>query len=266
MRKKFGHALRLGVGLEAIALVETRRWGREATVLAELALDPSHALPAAVTAAAAALFNDAGRDGWPLTVVLADELVRLWQVTPPPDCTRMADLEAAAALRFQQLYGEPAAGWHVGADWQAGRPFLAAALPRSLQTAVQQAAGAHAMPLIEVAPQFLVLFNRWRDSLAAGDWFGVVHDGVLTLGAVDGGGIAAIRALATPPQAAAGWLAEQVAREALRLNLAASGQPHLRLCGEVPAAWRAAPDCVVLGEARPGLSAAALLALSGSAA
>lgn len=264
MRKKFGHALRLGLGAHAVALVETSRWGREATVLAELALDAGHALPAALTGALADLFNAVQRDGWPLTVVLADELVRLWHVSPPPDCSRMSDLEAAAALRFQQLYGEPAADWQLSADWRADQPFLAAALPRQLLGAIAQSAGAHGMPLIEVAPQFLAQFNRWRARVSDGDWFGVAHDGVLTLGVCEGGAIVALRAVAIGAAPDAAWLSAHVAREALRLNLAAP--ERLRLCGALPPAWRAAPGCAVLGDAPAGWSPTALLALSGSAA
>jgi hypothetical protein len=261
MRKKIGHALRLGIGQHAIALVETRRWNREAVLVAEQPLDGTHALPLALTGALTALWNEVQRDRWPLTVVLADELVRLWHVTPPADCSRMADLQASAALRFQQLYGEPAADWQVSAHWQLQRPFLAAAAPRALIGAVQQSSHAHALRIVEAAPQFIVLFNRWRAKLAPGDWFGVVQEGVLTLAACDTGGIAALRAVAVPAQAHAAWLGEHVAREALRLNLPAP--QRLRLCGAVPAAWAAAPDCVPLDEARADWSPAAQLAGSG---
>lgn len=266
--RKLGHALRLGVGADTLALVETRRWGREASLLAEVAVDHGVAFPAAVAAGAAQLFDTARKDRAPLTVVLADELTRLWQVTPPAGCSRMADLEAAAALRFQQLYGEPAASWVVSASWQLGKPFLAAALPRVLLAALQQASHAHAMPLIEIAPQFTALFNRWHARIDDGDWFGVVHDGVLTLGACEHGAISTLRAIATGAQANSGWLAEHVAREALRLNVPVP--ERLRLCGAVPSAWLSMPGCVRLDETghagNAAWSPAALLALSGSAA
>ncbi|WP_426111098.1 hypothetical protein [Massilia sp. PWRC2] len=263
-----GAALRLGVTANAIALVETRRWQRDARVLAELALDPALALPAALLAAAGSLFDTVRRDGWPLTVVLADDLVRLWHVTPPAGCSRLADLQAAAALRFQQLYGEPAASWQLSADWQLDRPFLAAAAPRPLLASVQQAGAAHAMTVLEVAPQFVVMLNRWRASLAPGDWFGVVHDGVLTLGVCDGNGggaLLALRALASGAHPNGAALREQVAREALRLNLPAPAR--LRLCGSVPPAWHAVDGCTVLGAAAgsaPEASPALQLAGCGS--
>jgi hypothetical protein len=46
-----------------------------------------------------------------VTVVLADDLVRLWQVTPPPGAAAWPTSKAAAALRFQRLFGEAPAGW-----------------------------------------------------------------------------------------------------------------------------------------------------------
>jgi hypothetical protein len=261
---RFGRALRLGVSHDALALVETRRWGREAEVLAECRLDGTHAFAAALAAGMNTLFEGVGRERWPLSVVLADDLARLWQVTPPAGCARMADLEAAAALRFQQLYGEPAASWQLSADWHLGRPFLAAALPQSLLGALQQAVGARAVPLIDVAPQCVTLFNRWRASLAGGDWFGVVHDGVLTVGACEQGGLSSVRAVAIGGHADGTWLREHLDREALRLNVSAPAR--LRLCGSVPPAWSALADCVVLGTPPAGWSPAAILAASGSEA
>lgn len=260
MRRRFGQALRLGVAGGGLALVRTSRWGAQASLLAEQSFDG----PAAMQDALGAVL-DGAYAGWPLTIVLADELVRLWQVTPPRQSTRLADLEAAAALRFQLLYGEPAAAWTVSAGWDLDRPFLAAALPRALLGALEQ--GAHQLKVIEIVPQFVAVLNRWGGALRPGSWFGQVHEQVLTLGAADGGAIAAVRAAAWPPGADGAWLAEHVAREALRLNLPAP--ERLQLCGSVPPAWlgSSAIACSQLGAGGPaGWPAAALLAASGSAA
>lgn len=258
MRRRLGQALRLGVSHDALALVQTSRWGREAVLLAE------QPYGAALPDALSALLDGAGRAGWPLTVVLADDLVRLWQVTPPQDSARMADLEAAAALRFQQLYGEPAAQWQFSAGWDAARPFLAAALPRALLLSLQQGAAAHKLKAVEIVPQFLAMFNHWRGALRPGAWFGVLHDGVLTLGACERGAIAAVRAMKVPEGAGAAWLAEHLDREALRLNLPAP--ERLQLCGEMPAAWIGARAAMLGAQPPRGWSAAAQLAASGSAA
>ena len=270
MRRRFGQQLRLGVARGGVALVKTSRWGSvPATVLAEAVLDAGAAAadPAAALAqAVTAVLELGGHAGWPLTIVLADELVRLWQVTPPQHATRLADLQAAAALRFQGLYGEPAAGWELSAGWDAVHPFLAAALPRALHGALHQGAASQDMKVVEIVPQFVALQNRWCGALKAGAWFGVVHDDVLTLGAVEGDAITAVRSCAVPAGADGDWLAGHLAREALRMNLPAP--ERAQLWGSVPAAWceSAAIACSQLGAPEPfGWSAQARLAASGSA-
>lgn len=264
MRRRFGQALRLGVARGAIALVETRRWGgTPLALLAETALAPDAFETAGGIRDALAKVLD-GAPAWPLSVVLADDLVRLWQVTPPRLGARLADLEAAAAQRFGLLYGESAAGWSLRAGWDPVRPFLAAALPRALLGAIEHGAAARKMALREIVPHFVAALNRHHPALKADAWFGLVHDQVLTLGATDGDGIRAVRASALPDGADAAWLAEHVARESLRLNLPAP--QRLQLCGSVPPAWFGAHVSALASAAPAGWSCAALLAASGSAA
>jgi hypothetical protein len=269
MRRRFGQALRLGIARGGVALVQTSRWGgAPARLLAEQALAPGAIdNPAGLQDALRAVLGGTGRAGWPLAIVLADELVRIWQVTPPQPSTRLGDLEAAAAQRFQLLYGEPAANWSLSAGWDPVRPFLAAALPRALLGALGQGAGVHQLKVVEMVPQFVAVLNRWGGALKPGAWFGLVHDKVLTLGACDGGAVAAVRAAALPDGAGADWLAQHLAREALRLNLPAP--ERLQLWGSVPPEWMGSANvaCSRLGAApQPGWSAQARLAASGSAA
>ena len=270
MRRRFGQGLRLGVATSALALVTTSRWGGPAQLLGEQSYAGASGLPDALAAVLGA-----GYAGWPLTIVLADDLVRLWQVTPFAQTTRLADLEAAAALRFQRLYGEPAADWAVRAGWDGERPFLAAAMRRTVLAALEQGAAVHQVRLVEIVPQFVALLNLCRGALGPGAWFGTLHDKVLTLGVVDpgaGGALVAVRAQVLPEAPGAGWLAEHLAREALRLNLAAPGR--LQLWGAVPSAWLAATVSTAgatvttrLGSAgAAGWTEAAVLAASGSAA
>lgn len=266
MRRSFGAALRLGLAPDAIALVESRGWGRAHKLLAELALDAGSALPLALANGIGTLFEGIDRARWPLSVVLADELCRLWQVSPPPQCARLGDLEAAAALRFQQLYAEPAAGWQVAAGWQLQHPFMAAAVPRPLLAAVQQAAALQSMPLVAVTPYYLALFNRHHRAIGRADWLGAVHDGVLTLGVCGEAGLQAVRPVAIAAVHDSGWLEETMVREALRMNVPVAGR--LLLCGDAVPAWRAAPFCIRLdGEGMPSsFSAAARLAIGGASA
>src|SRR4051794_21015473 len=122
MRRGFGNALRIGVAPGSVALVRTGGWPRaRATVLAQRSFTAERDT---LGQQLRELVAGAGIAGWPVTLVLSDELVRLWQVNPPPAAARKADLEAAAALRFQALFGAAAGSWKISADWDAARPFL----------------------------------------------------------------------------------------------------------------------------------------------
>ncbi|MBZ2206852.1 hypothetical protein [Massilia soli] len=263
MRRRFGQGLRIGVSGAAIALVKTSRWGgQRAVVVAEHALAQG-AGAQQVAYALRAVLADGSWSRWPACVIVADDLARLWQVTPPAGAARMADLEAAAALRFQQLYGEPASGWQIAGSWDPARPFAAAAMPRALHDALSLVAAEHTLSLVNIVPQFIAGWNRWCGLVAADAWYGLVHDGVLTFGIPDGAGLGAARASQVPAGADASWLGAHAAREALRLGVAAPAR--LQLSGQVPDNWRG--DAVqVLDDTGAGWSAAAALAATGSRA
>ncbi len=267
MRRRFGQALRIGVAAHALALVKTSRWqGAPLEVLAEQRVDPE--APDALATGLVSLLADSACANWPVTVVVADELTRLWQVTPPPGSARVADLEAAAALRFQTLYGDNAALWQMSAGWDAVQPFMAAATPRHLVSLLQQAGAAHKFTVVEIVPQFIAGWNRWRGTLKADAWYALVHEHVLTIGVVEQGALQAVRSAALPQGASLDWLAGHVAREALRLNLAPPAR--LNVSGRAPVAWSSGTShyalaCHVLAPAKDvKLSHAARLAATGS--
>ena len=270
MRKRFGQALRIGVSRRALALVKTSRWhGAPLEMLAEHRFDGAgEAGFEAIGAGVRKLLADAGCAGWPASVVLADDLARMWQVTPPQGSTRLTDLQAAAALRFQALYGEAASHWQLAAPWDAGAPFLAAAMPRHLLALLQHAAAEQKVTLIEIVPQFVAGWNQWCGHVKPGAWYGLVQQGVLTLGAVHGGALRAVRAAALPDGAGLDWLGQHVAREALRLNL--SAPERLQLSGAAPGAWNnstgAALACSLLAPMRADMAPAAQLAATGARA
>lgn len=256
MRRRFNESLRIGVSTGSVALVAARG-KREVTVLAEQRCADTNI--DTVCATMRMLLADAPCRGWPTTIVVADELARIWQVAPAADSSRMADLEAAAALRFQTLYGDPPASWQIAASYDALRPFLAAAMPRQLIALLEQSGATQQLKVVEIVPQFVAGWNRWRGFLKADAWYGLVHDNVLTLGALERGELRAVRA--TQIAGGAAWLEEHVSREALRLNLAAPAQ--LMISGAVPATWNA--SCTQLGPAADW-TAAVRLAATGSCA
>ena len=234
MRRRFGESLRLGVAADGLALLRVSGWPRHRAEV--LGLQPVEAgAPDALANSLRALLAEASPRGWPLTVVLADDLVRLWQVAPPQGATRIGDLQAACALRHQHLFGAPPLEWRISADWDAARPFLAAAAPEALLALLETLAREHRFHLVEVAPQFVAAMNAWRRERRPGAWFGLVHGGVLSLAAYEGAALAAVRTAVIPPGADRDWLEAHVAREALRVGV---GRPErLQLCGAAPAGW-----------------------------
>lgn len=312
MRRRIGQALRIGVSATAVSLLRSSRWrGAALTLLAERPVAPHGDPHAAIGRALLALLRDAemvgtngadagvdpdrvmdggrdrdgGRDkdgdrdaaagpyaGWPATIVLADDLARLWHVPPPREAARLADLAAAAALRFQSLYGESLSTWRMAAHWDARQPFVAAAVPQTLLAALQASAEVHRLAVVEIAPQFIHGWNRWRSALTPGAWFGLLHGQTLTLGALDDRGrLAAVRVVPVPPDGDAAWLAQALAREALLLDRPVPSA--LQLCGAASSdlIGAGAVDGIALqsldkvtGAARTGWSPASLLAACGS--
>ena len=240
MRRSPGQSLRLGVSGHAVSLLRVRRWRGEAvTLLAEHAFSPADeplfdCIGRALREMLSEL-NGTALAGWPVSIVLADELTRLWQVTPPQGATRLSDIEAAAALRFQSLYGETPSAWRVMAEWDVRQPFFAAAVPRALLAVLDSVALDHQLAIVDIVPHFVTAWNRWRGALKAGAWFGLAHDNLLTLGAVQDRRLRAVRALPIPHGADHYWITQMLKREALLLDL--DVPQLLQLCGAVPAAW-----------------------------
>jgi hypothetical protein len=170
-----------------------------------------------------------------VSVVLADDLVRMWQVTPPPACSRMSDLQAAAALRYRSSFGADLDGWKIAADYNAIRPFLAVAVPEALVDGIEQLVRERHGQVVQVQPQFVAALNQWSHLCHPGVWFGLVHAHVLTLALFDGAALAAVRSTVVPPGAGCDWLDGCVTREALRVGLHCP--ERIQLCGSAPAVW-----------------------------
>ena len=251
-----GQSLRIGIAPHAVSLLRVSRWrGAPVTVLAEHTIAASSAHPFdAIAYALRTLLSEQGVERWPVAFVLADELARLWRVTPPQGATRLDDLQAAAGLRFQSLYGEPPSAWQIGADWNAVQPFFAAAVPRALLASLTLVAEEFRLAVVGVEPHFVSAWNRWHGSLEAGAWYALVHDGLMTLAPVAADGVRALRVLPVPPGADQAWLTQTLQREALLLDLPPPAL--LQACGAVPATWLRAAG-VVNPSARAAGTAAA---------
>ncbi|MGZ5819750.1 MAG: hypothetical protein ACXWJD_13510 [Burkholderiaceae bacterium] len=228
-------SLRIGLAPNGIAIMKTSGWLRpQTTLLAECALSPAQsASPEAVATELRRLLADVKCVNLPVSIVVADQWARLFMVIPPQNSGSLQDCKAAAAMRFQQLYGEALDRCELRADWQTQHAFLACAIPTPLLAAVQKIAQDHKLTLLSVVPQFIATWNQWRNNLKADAWFGLVHDSMLTLAAIDQQRICAVRTTTLPEGAwDAQWLTTHLTREAMLLNVPIPKQ--VQLCGSVP--------------------------------
>ena len=268
MRKRFGQLLRIGVSRQGLALVKASRWGSAPhQVLGRLAYGEAD-LPGyeGMAAGVRQLLSEAGCAHWNASVVLADDLVRMWQVVAPPGSARLADLEAAAALRFLTLYGDHPGAWKLTAGWSATQPFLAVAMPHQLLAPLEQVTREQQVELLAITPQFIAGWNQWRRALKSGAWYALVQQRVLTIGVSSTTGVCAVRAAALPDGAGLEWLGQHVAREALRLNLPAPAR--IAISGPAPLAWHGSVGSLTCTLLAPGQGKdwpeAVRLALTGS--
>lgn len=231
-------SLYIGLAPTGIAVLKSKgRRHAQISIAADYALSAGDAAsPEALAACLSRMLIETDATDHPTTIVVADEWARLFMVTPPQNTTSLQDCQAAATMRFQQLYGESLSAWQLRADWQARQPFLACALPQALLASLQQVAKQHRLTLLSVLPQFIAAWNRWHKSLDAGNWFGVCHGEGLTLGAIEHESLAAVQVMQTPTGAwqDPAWLPAQIERAALRWNLAPPKQ--LQMCGPIPQA------------------------------
>lgn len=264
----FGPTLHIGCSTAGLAVLQRDRFGRSIGVPQERSLGEA---PGSIELLASQLRDALGAipcQRAVTTITLSDDWCRLFVVTPPANATHRRDCEAASGMRFQQLYGGATEEWILQADWHIDRPFLAAALPRALHLALRQVSALFKLRLVSVVGHSVSAWNRWHGQLQRGDWFGVAHDDMLSLIAINGGALRAVRhePLTQEFMHHPDWLNDCVEREALRLNLPLP--QRVRLCGEVPQPWTIAaagrlPCLPLRGKNLPACSTDAALAFAG---
>lgn len=190
-----------------------------------------------MSASISAVLADVGCRGLPVHVLLADDLLRYFMVTPPSNAASMTDLRSAAEVRFEGLYGDSVASWHVMADWRSSDPFLACAAPRRLLDALRLAAASQKNALVSVTSSFVAAWNRRRREVSGDAWLATLSGATSTLGIIAGDSrprLAAVRTLVfTDDRHSAERLCEQVAYAALLEGVPSPASLHVHgLSGE----------------------------------
>jgi len=239
MPRQWGVSLHMGLSQSHVALAKVRgMWRPRLEVQADQAL-PEHSVnvPDNVVATVSSLLAANGCRKLKTFITLSDEWERMWTVTPPRNAASLADCKAAAHARFFTLYGEPPTDWHIRADWKSSQQFIACAMANTAYAAIKSIVADNQLSLVQLAPGFVVAWNRWRSHLFAQAWFAQLVGQRLTVGVVDKFDLLAVRSTPVPPDGLVHkqWLQDYVAREALRLGVPQPKQ--LQLCGVAPSAW-----------------------------
>lgn len=104
------------------------------------------------------------------SIVVADRLVRYFLVERPQGARSSAEIELAAALRFEELYGEDAHAWRIEMDlppWACN--FLACGLLENHLVLLKQLFAALGIPVHRIAPFGVEQWNRHGRRLRSSD-------------------------------------------------------------------------------------------------
>jgi hypothetical protein len=232
-------SLRIGISKNGMTLLRVSGWRQhQVELLADIVLLTEESKsPRHIASQLEKLIKKTNCEGLPTAVIIDDEWARFFMVTPPNNCSRIEDCRAATNMRFQSLYGEAITDWFIEADWDPQHPFLACALPQSLQSELLLVAANCRLTITSIIPHFIATWNHWHQNLPTTSWFGVVNEGQLTLGIVDQDRLCNVRTATLTdniwddPE----WLPDYINREALRLNVPAINS--LQLCGDIPGQW-----------------------------
>ncbi|MEK8031543.1 hypothetical protein AACH06_12010 [Ideonella sp. DXS29W] len=100
--------------------------------------------------------------GSPVSVTLAEDLVRWWLVTAPPGARSLAELEAFAKLRHEELFGHPADGGTMACRWRLDGPSVCCAQAASAAKCADTLVARLGWRLSEVSPATQRLMDIWR--------------------------------------------------------------------------------------------------------
>ena len=172
-----------------------------------------------------------------LMVTIDDGFTRSFVVQPPSGARGLRELRASAAARFATPYGESAESWLLAADWQAARPFVASAVPRSLYAACEQVARQLGCRLDSVSPAMIRVWNRVYASIPADGWLVVGFGRTLSMLHTAAGQVASLRSQRLGGAPEPGELETLLEQERLRASADAATRARQSLLWAGAADW-----------------------------
>ncbi len=134
------------------------------------------------------------RPGALLDILISDALARYWILDRPAGLASAAELDAYAADRYAELFGDDPAGWVIRVDPLPGADrWLACALPTLFAVDLPRLAEEKGWRLRSVQPRFIREYNRHCGALGPDTTFCVASRESTTIGLIAGGSWRGIR-------------------------------------------------------------------------
>jgi len=100
--------------------------------------------------------------GRPMSVTMAEDLVRWWLVKAPLGARSLSELEAFARLRHEELFGQKLDEWTVQCRWRLDGPSVCCALSGSAAACAQALRSQVGLSLSDICPATQRLMDIWR--------------------------------------------------------------------------------------------------------
>ena len=183
MSRLFPDTVHIGIYADKVVLARARRFSAEPAL---------HRLVQPATPGAAALdtldaaLKDSRWHGADAQVLVSSALVRYAVVPASPHLISIADEVALARLKFQQIHGGAGEDLEVRlGNLLSGKGQIAAAFERAFLDRLRASLAAARLRVRSIEPLLARTFNRFRGTIAAGDfWFAHAEPGLLMLACV----------------------------------------------------------------------------------
>ncbi|GAB2894551.1 hypothetical protein GCM10027046_24520 [Uliginosibacterium flavum] len=264
----------IGVGGDDMAVVDAASM-RLLTALPLAEYLPGAASPATAdwTPSLEALLAQGGvPDSAELVLTVSDAWTRYFMLVIPAGVGSLAELRMLAAGRFETLFGTPADGWELSADWKSTGRVLVCAMPARLVEVAHVIAEASHWRLRSIQPHALRLLNTFQTQIPDECWLCCFAARAVVAMLITGGEVQHVRRFPFAKAPTAEALNEMLEAEVLRAGLDMPAQLcALGMLPELPADARVGSMRLVQAKgpkivrARPGQTAESVsLAMQGA--
>ncbi|KAF7598753.1 MAG: hypothetical protein CGU28_14550 [Candidatus Dactylopiibacterium carminicum] len=110
------------------------------------------------------------QDSGDLMLTVSDAWARYWMLSVPEGIGSLEELRALARARFEALFGTPADGWTLMAEWRTRGQVLVCALPERLLAACETLGEEGVWRVVSVQPHAIRLMNSHRARIPDDAW------------------------------------------------------------------------------------------------